>query len=295
MTTFQKKLYDLVPEKKYFIGIDSDGCVFDTMELKHKECFCPAYIDALNLQGVSRYAREVWDFVNLYSKTRGINRFEALLESADLLRNRSEVITRKVDVPVLAGLRSWIERESHPGGDVLRDAVKRRSDPDLLLALTWSEDVTARIQKMVRGVKPFSPVEQCLQRIETQADTLVISQAPVETLQKEWKEHGIDLFVREIAGQEMGTKTQHLEIAAAGKYAPENILMIGDAPGDYRAAEKNGALFFPIIPGKEDASWEELLSSGLDKFFSGTFSGSYQEELLRSFEESLPSVPPWEK
>ena len=24
-----------------------------------------------NLQAVSKYAREVWDFVNLYSKTRG--------------------------------------------------------------------------------------------------------------------------------------------------------------------------------------------------------------------------------
>ncbi|GIT38550.1 MAG: hypothetical protein Ct9H300mP7_4710 [Verrucomicrobiota bacterium] len=30
------------------------------------------------LQAVSKYARQVWEFVNLYSKTRGANRFPAL-------------------------------------------------------------------------------------------------------------------------------------------------------------------------------------------------------------------------
>ena len=45
-------------ERDFFVGIDSDGCVFDTMELKHKECFIPAFIQHYGLQGVSKYARE---------------------------------------------------------------------------------------------------------------------------------------------------------------------------------------------------------------------------------------------
>src|SRR5664280_3570059 len=32
------------PRNNHFIGIDSDGCVFDAMEIKHKECFIPATI-----------------------------------------------------------------------------------------------------------------------------------------------------------------------------------------------------------------------------------------------------------
>jgi hypothetical protein len=35
------KLKSFHPRQEYFIGLDSDCCVFDSMELKHKECFCP--------------------------------------------------------------------------------------------------------------------------------------------------------------------------------------------------------------------------------------------------------------
>ncbi|HCR31211.1 MAG TPA: haloacid dehalogenase, partial [Opitutae bacterium] len=31
-------LSDHQPSKEFFVGIDSDGCIFDSMEIKHKEC-----------------------------------------------------------------------------------------------------------------------------------------------------------------------------------------------------------------------------------------------------------------
>ena len=68
-------MIDFTPKHDYLVGIDSDGCAFDTMELKHKECFIPNTINYWGLQGVSSYAREAAEFVNLYSKSRGINRF----------------------------------------------------------------------------------------------------------------------------------------------------------------------------------------------------------------------------
>src|SRR5215203_1399989 len=92
-------LRDFKPAKDFFIGIDSDGCVFDSMEIKHKECFTPMFIKHFGLQAVSKYAREVWDFVNLYSKTRGINRFPGLARALNLLRERPQVQARKVNVP----------------------------------------------------------------------------------------------------------------------------------------------------------------------------------------------------
>ena len=66
--------------------------------------------------------------------------------------------------------------------------------------------------------------------------------------------------------------------------------MIGDALGDYNAATANNALFFPITPGNEDASWERLHNEGLTKFFSGKYSGEYQKELLDELEDKLNQI-----
>src|SRR5438874_13692356 len=105
-----QNLSELQPSKEFFIGIDSDGCVFDSMEIKHKECFTPMFIKHFRLQAVSKYAREVWEFVNLYSKTRGANRFPALSRALNLLRERAEVRARKVNVPETNALDEWIKR-----------------------------------------------------------------------------------------------------------------------------------------------------------------------------------------
>jgi len=99
--------------------------------------------------------------------------------------------------------------------------------------------------------------------------------------------------VKIIAGQEMGTKTEHLKYAAKDKYPAAKILMLGDAPGDFKAAKSNGALFFPINPGNEEASWERLCKEGLDRFFAGTFAGAYEATLVKEFDASLPENPHW--
>src|SRR5204863_4111514 len=112
-------------------------------------------------------------------------------------------------------------------------------------------------------------------KINEKADAMCISQTPADALKREWAGASIDSFVKIIAGQEMGTKTEHLKFAATSKYAPAKILMIGDAPGDFKAAKANNALFFPINPGQEERSWERLHGEGLDRFFKGTYAGSY--------------------
>ena len=122
---------------------------------------------------------------------------------------------------------------------------------------------------------------------------MVISQTPVDALEREWNENDIRQFVQIIAGQEMGTKTEHLAFAAKEKYAADKVLMIGDAPGDHKAADANEALFFPINPGNEEASWERLHNEALEKFFAGSFAGEYQQQLLDEFEGYLPENPSW--
>ena len=99
--------------------------------------------------------------------------------------------------------------------------------------------------------------------------------------------------MRAIAGQEMGSKSEHLKQAAAGKYAPDHILMVGDAPGDWRAAQTVEARFFPVVPGLEEECWQRLQDEALARFFAGTYAGDYETAQVREFQRLLPEQPPW--
>jgi phosphoglycolate phosphatase-like HAD superfamily hydrolase len=261
------------------------------MELKHKECFVPNFINHYGLQGVSKYAREAAEFVNLYSKSRGANRFPALVEQLDWLRRRPEVKARNINVPHPKGLIEWIGRETKLGNPALEKAVAETGDSDLKLAYDWSLAVNKAIAEMVRDVPPFPYVVPCLEKLASRADMIVCSQTPNAALEAEWNEHGIDKYVLAICGQEIGSKKEAL--ANAKRYPPNHTLMIGDAPGDYKAAVANDCLFFPINPGVEEASWRRLHEEGIQRFFEGAFAGAYQKELLEEFETFLPEKPPW--
>jgi phosphoglycolate phosphatase-like HAD superfamily hydrolase len=283
----------LTPQRDYLIAIDSDGCAFDTMELKHKECFIPSFINFYGLQAISRFARETWEFVNLYSKTRGTNRFTALVTTLDLLAKRPEVVARQANVQVREALRAWTQTEKRLGNPALEAQVAATNAPALAQALAWSKDVNARIAALVRDVPPFPQVRECLERSAPHADLIVCSATPVAALEAEWYEHKIACFVKAICGQEQGTKQEIL--AVASQYAEHHVLMIGDAPGDYAAAQANHTLFFPINPGAEVASWQRLHQEGLDRFFNGQFAGEYQQQLLADFESYLPEHPTWKQ
>ncbi|HAA69717.1 MAG: haloacid dehalogenase [Planctomycetaceae bacterium] len=284
-------MFEIVRQHDFLVAIDSDGCAFDTMELKHKECFIPHTINSYNLQAVSKYAREAAEFVNLYSKSRGINRFPALVETLQWLQKRPAVIDRNIEITIPAALINWIETESKLGNPALATRVQETNDPALQQALAWSEKVNETVAQIVRGVPPFPGVRECLEKLSSQADQIVCSATPNEALRAEWSEHGIDTFVQAICGQETGTKKQTL--ANAAKYDPNRVLMIGDAPGDYRAAAANQCLFFPINPAAEEASWKRLLEEGIEHFLNGTFAGNYQAVLLKEFDATLPDQPPW--
>jgi len=283
------------PAKKFFIAFDSDGCVFDTMEIKHKECFIPNIIHHWELQAISKYAREAAEFVNLYSKWRGANRFPALLKVFDLLEERPEVKRRGVAIPKVPSLREWTAREKALGNPALKAEVARTNDPILAKTLKWSEAVNKRIEEMVYGVPPFPFVREILGKAKESCDMIVVSQTPTEALVREWHEHRIDSFVSLICGQEMGSKTDHLIVTTKGHYEKDHALMVGDAEGDLKAARAAGTLFFPINPGHEEESWERFWKEGFDRFLKGTFAGDYEAKLIEEFRKYLPEQPPWQK
>ena len=295
MSDAQAPLRDLKPEHKFFVGVDSDGCAFDTMEPKHKECFCPAFIWKFNLAAVSKYAREAWDFVNLYSRMRGCNRFHAVGYVLDILRDREEVGRRGVFIPDMKEMYDWTRRETKLGNPALDAEVRRTGSKDLAMLADWSKTVNETVARIVKGVPPFPGVRESLQALSPKADIMVVSATPVEALVREWKEHDLEQFIRVIAGQEMGAKAEQLRLASGGKYEPDKVLMIGDAQGDFEAAIENRALFFPINPGHEEDSWKLFFDEAMDRFLKGKYAGDYQAKLITKFMSYLPVTPPWKK
>jgi phosphoglycolate phosphatase-like HAD superfamily hydrolase len=213
----------------------------------------------------------------------------------DLLRERLEVFARGVKITEAKALRAFIASGKPLSDAGLTAYLQEHPDPELDKALGWSKAVNAAIADMVHGVPPFPYMRESLQTMQEQADIVVVSATPTEALVREWEEHDIARYARIIAGQEMGSKKQHLALAAKEKYPADHILMVGDAPGDREAAKANGTLFFPINPGQEEKSWERFYREGLAKFTGGTYAGAYEAELIAEFETFLPSLPPWKR
>lgn len=244
---------------------------------------------------MSKYAREAAEFVNLYSQWRGVNRWPALTMVFDLLTERDEVIRRGTTIPRAEFVRAFIAQERYPlSNDGLKGFMAEHpNDPELVQALAWTVGVNDAIAEMVHGVPPFPYVRESLNGMCDKADMVVVSATPTAALVQEWNEHSIAPYVRLIAGQEIGTKKQILKAGAAGRYAPDHILMIGDAPGDMQAAKANNALFYPINPGYEEQSWERFYREAMSCFFAGTYAGEYEAALIAEFNRYLPDTPPW--
>ncbi len=288
------RLEDFTVEHDFFVGLDSDGCVFDSMEIKHKECFTPMFIKHFRLQAAAKFARRAWEFANLYSVARGMNRFPVLVRSLELLRDWPDPMRRGIDIPDLTPLHQFINSGLPPSNAGLTEYMKTHSHPLLERTMEWSLAVNAQVKDIVEGVPPFPKVRECLAMINQQADLAVVSGTPTEALTREWEENGMAHHPKIIAGQELGKKTEHLSVMAGDdRYGDGKRLMVGDAPGDRKAAEASGCLFYPINPGHEEESWERLHGEALGRFFSGTYAGEYQAARAAEFEKLLPEQPPW--
>lgn len=281
-------------KKPFLVCIDSDGCAFDTMEIKHKECFCPAYIEYFGLQAVSKYARDAWDFANLYSRYRGIHRLLSLLKALEVLAERREVQERHFTPPALTELRSYVQQGLPLSNAGLQAYLDQHPDAqDIRTALEWSVEVNRRVGRMVHGVPPFPHMRESLEKLSLHADIVIVSATQQLALEREWGEHNLLPLVSAVKGQESGSKKEIIA-ALRGDYGPNHVLMIGDAPGDLEAARANDALFFPICPDQEAESWAAFAQC-MDAFLNGSYAGAMEAKQIAHFETLLPDEPAWKR
>lgn len=279
------------PKHDALIAIDSDGCVFDSMTIKQR-IFHTGIIRFWGLQSAEKEFRRVAEWTALYSPWRGLNRFELLLRILQNLKYEYASLPAVRSLPDPAALAAFVQSGVALSADELAARVAADGDPELRRALDWSRAVSRDIAA-VPEMPVFPEAADTLRQLAAAADLLVVSQTAEEALVREWRQAGLARHVQVIAGAELGSKVESLTAAMKGRYAPQRTLMTGDAPGDLETARSAGCLFFPVIPGREAASWIELRTEGLPRLLSGTFDAAYQTNLIRRFETALSPVPPW--
>ena len=264
--------------RRFAVCVDSDGCAMDTMNIKHFRCFGPCMVKEWGLEKWQEPILDRWNVINLFSGTRGINRFKGLAMAL------TEISARYTPIEGVELLSAWAETAPELSNDAV--AAKAGEHPVFEKALRWSRAVNAAIEALPpEEVKPFPHVKEALAAAHDRADVVVVSSANPEAVREEWKRFGLLEHVDLLCTQEMGSKAYCIRRLKEKGY--EAILMCGDAPGDEQAARENGVLYYPILVNREGESWQLFLAEGLDRFLQSGFAGAYQQSLLDAFHTNL--------
>ncbi|MBS4982448.1 MAG: HAD hydrolase-like protein [Lachnospiraceae bacterium] len=268
----------------FLICVDSDGCAMDTMDIKHFRCFGPCMIEVWGLHAHEKELLARWNEVNLYTMTRGINRFKGLA----IALKEAEESYDDVRIEDLETFLHWTETTKELSNRAIEEVLAQRESKSLRMALEWSNQVNAAIQNLPEEENlPFEGAKAGLAAAHAVADVAIVSSANAGAVKEEWTRHNLIEHTDIMLAQDAGTKAYCISQLLQAGYEKDHVLMIGDAPGDQKAAEDNGVLYYPILVKKEKSSWEQFLSEGLEKFLSGTYAGIYQEERIEEFQKNL--------
>ena len=236
--------------KDFLVCVDSDGCAMDTMEIKHRKCFAPEMIKTWGLYEKEDYILNLWYDLNLYTRTRGINRFKGLAETFKIISKEG------IEIKDLESIINWVETTNELSNNSLKREIEKTNSEGLKMALAWSLAVNESIENLPQDDEPFEGVKVGLEGISKLADISVVSSANGEALDNEWNRHDLVKYLKALLGQEAGTKQHCIAELKKKGYDANKILMVGDAPGDLQAAQNNGVFFYPILVNKEGFSWD---------------------------------------
>lgn len=270
----------------YLVCVDSDGCAMDTMNCKHFHCFGPCMVTEWGLEEWKDDILHRWNEINLFQMTRGINRFKGLAQAL------AEINEKYTAIEGVETLIDWAEHAPALSNDGVAKAAAECSDPSgkkcLEKALSWSKAVNASIVALPEELKiPFPGAKDGLAAAHTFADVAVVSSANRDAVDEEWTTHGLLDHVDIVLAQDCGSKAHCISEMLKFGYDLDKVLMVGDAPGDCDAAEKNNVLYYPILVNKEGESWKEFKETALDKLRDGVYAGAYAEDKKNEFLRNL--------
>lgn len=269
-------------QKDFLICIDSDGCAIDTMDIKHIKCFGPCMVTEWNLEEWKEPILERWNEVNLYTLTRGINRFKGLAVAL------IEINEKYITIEGVDEFVRWTEETKELSNESLEVEIEKTNNICLKKALEWSKSVNKSIDLLSDDEKcPFEGVKEAIILAKKVADIAIVSSANEKAVLDEWNKHGLLENVDIVLTQNIGSKSYCINKLIAKGYSRNNVLMVGDALGDLKAAEENEALYYPIMVRKEKESWSRFSKEALERFTSNSYYGEYQEKVIAEFKANL--------
>lgn len=276
------KLLHFTKKKDFLVCVDSDGCAMNTMTIKHTQCFGPCMVAEWGLEQWRDEILTRWNEINLYTMTRGINRFQALTMAL------GEIRENYCEIEDLESLEQWTQTSAELTNRALERASAQSDSVCLKKALSWSIAVDQSVAHLTRDEKcPFDGVRRALARAHRYADVAVISNANLGTVLEEWDLYGLLEHTDIVLAQDSGNKEDCIGELVRMGYAKHHVLVCGDAPDDLEVARKNDVLFYPIVVKYENRSWEEFSSEGFAHLLNGDYAGAYQQDKIDTFLKNL--------
>ena len=268
--------------KDFLVCVDSDGCAMDTMDIKHIRCFGPCMVEVWQLQKWENEILKRWNEINLYTLTRGINRFKGL----SLALNEINEQYRAIDG--IEDLIYWSDNADELSNTSLEKEIEKAPEKDIFkLALKWSENVNEAIKKLPESeIKPYPLVKEALKLAHEKADVAIVSSANLGAVLEEWEKHGLLEHTDIVLTQNVGSKAFCISELLKKGYDNKNVLMCGDAPGDLKAAESNNVHFYPILVKREEESWKDFINQGFSLLLENNFD-EYETIKRRDFYKNL--------
>lgn len=247
-----RSLKDFVKSKDYLLCVDSDGCAMDTMNVKHFECFGPCFADEWQIKDRAS-ALKRWNEINLYQLTRGINRFKALAQI---------LCETYPNIPEYAAFKAWTNSTKELSESAVEAEIKAGGGYVFKKALVWSRATNRAIAALPDEKKcAFNGVYEALKEAGKNFDIAIVSSANYAAVTEEWERCSLLSLVDCVTTQQDGSKAHCISRLIAKGYSPQNVVMVGDAPGDMDAAESNGVQFYPILVNHEEESWSRIIDA----------------------------------
>ena len=278
-----KTLSEYQKKKEFLVCVDSDGCAMDTMDIKHFRCFGPCMVDEWGLEKWREAILTRWNEINLYTLTRGINRFRGLALAL------SEINANYLPIEGVEEFSNWAQVAPELSNGAIESIIEKNPEDVIFRkALAWSKAVNKAITELPDEEKlPFPMVREALAFAHAFADVAIVSSANLGAVLEEWEQHGLLEHTDVVLSQNDGSKAFCIGKLLERGYDRDKVVMCGDAPGDLAAAEKNGVHFYPILVRRERESWQEFIDVAAEKLKGGCYGGDYQGAKRQDFLKNL--------
>lgn len=134
----------------------------------------------------------------------------------------------------------------------------------------------------------FGGANECIALLKKVADVVELVPTNSRAARSEWSGAGLP------ACTIMPTRRRDVSVCLAELlnrgYGERATLLVGFGEKDRDAAEGKTVYFYPILPGREEVCWQELMEEALPKLLHGTYGGRYQQLQLARHDSFLKEL-----